>query len=162
MSDVKMVRTATPADFPFIHAIAARPENTQFIVDDPDEKLLDYLNFPDIDLVIWEPDGSPQGFALFCEIGDPSGKTELRRLGLDKTGQGQGQAFLRALIDYGFDTIGAARIWLDVVLDNPRAQTTYHRAGFTHEGTLRQNWARPSGEVVDMMVFGMLRSERPK
>jgi len=157
-----MVRTATPADFPFIHAIAARPENAPFIVDVPDKKLLDYLNAPDIDLVIWELDNTPQGYALFCEIGDPSGKTELRRLGLDKTGQGQGQAFLRALIDYAFDTIGATRIWLDVVLDNPRAQTVYHRAGFTHEGTLRQDWARPSGEVVDMMVFGMLRNERPQ
>ena len=157
-----MVRTATPADFPFIHAIAARPENAPFIVDVPDEMLLEYLNAPNIDLVIWETNSAPQGYALFCQIGDPSGKTELRRLGLDKTGQGQGQAFLRALIDYAFDTIGATRIWLDVVLDNPRAQKTYHRAGFTHEGTLRQDWARPSGEVVDMLVFGMLRSERPK
>jgi RimJ/RimL family protein N-acetyltransferase len=55
----------------------------------------------------------------------------------------------------------AARIWLDVVRDNPRAQATYLRAGFTHEGTLRQNWRTPKGDIVDMLVFGMLRNERP-
>jgi len=156
-----MIRTATASDFAFIHLIAARPVNADFIVDVPDSKLQEYLDQPDMDLVVWELEGKLAGFALFCEIGDPSGRTELRRLGLDQTDKGLGQPFLAALINYAFDHIGAARIWLDVVHDNPRAQKSYHRAGFTHEGTLRQNWMRPNGDVVDMLVFGMLKGERP-
>lgn len=156
-----MIRRATADDFAFIHSIAARVENAAFIVDVPDAEMASDIAAPDMDLVIREHDTTLAGFALFCEIGNPSGRVELRRLGLDVTDAGLGQPFLRALIDHGFDTLNAARIWLDVVRDNPRAQTTYQRAGFTHEGTLRQNWRRPSGDVVDMLVFGMLKGERP-
>lgn len=156
-----MIRSATPADFQFIHSIAARPENAAFIVDVPDAELVENLDDPEMDLVIWQQDGCPAGFALFCEIGNPSGRVELRRLGLDQTNAGHGRAFLQALVDHGFDALNAARIWLDVVHDNPRAQATYQRAGFTLEGRLRQNWRRPSGDIVDMLVFGMLKNERP-
>ena len=157
-----MIRVALPADFAFIHSITARPENGRFIVDMPDHQLRVHLANPEVDLVIWERDGSPAGYGLFCEIGDPSGRVELRSLGLDVADAGLGQPFLRALIDHGFDTLKAARIWLDVVQDNPRAQATYHHAGFTYEGTLRQNWKRPNGDIVDMQVFGMLKCERPQ
>lgn len=155
-----MIRAAKPTDFPFIHSITARPENKRFIVDLPDQQLCAHLADPKMDLAIWERDGSPAGYALFCEIGEPSGRVELRSLGLDFTDIGLGQPFLRALIDHAFDTLNAARLWLDVVQDNPRAQAAYHRAGFTFEGTLRQNWKRPNGDIVDMQIFGMLRHER--
>ncbi len=157
-----MIRKATPADFAFIHTVTARPENARFIVDLPDQKLTAHLNDPEMDLVIWEQGGSLAGYALFCEIGNPSGRVELRSLGLNVTGKGLGASFLHALIGHGFDTLNAMRIWLDVVQDNPRAQAAYQRAGFTHEGTLRQNWKRPNGDIVDMQIFGMLKSERPK
>lgn len=156
-----MVRQVTPADFAFIHSIASRPENAGYIDDVPDAELAENLACPNMDLVIWEHQGVPAGFALFCEIGNPSGRVELRRLALDQTSAGLGADFLRALVDHGFDGLKAARIWLDVVRDNPRAQATYLRAGFTHEGTLRQNWRTPKGDIVDMLVFGMLRNERP-
>lgn len=130
-------------------------------MDAPDDELQNNLISADMDLVIWEVAGRSAGFALFDEIGEPSGRIELRRLGLYETSKGQGGIFLLALVNYGFDAIGAARIWLDVVDDDPRAHATYKRAGFTHEGTLRQNWRRPTGDVADMMIFGMLRKERP-
>ncbi len=155
------IRAAMTADFGFIHSIAARPENAAYIEDVPDQELAEYCAAPDMNLMIWENNSTPAGFALFCEIGNPSGRVELRRLGLAKTGKGTGQAFIRALIDHAFDELQATRLWLDVVQDNPRAHAIYHRSGFTHEGTLRQNWRRPDGEVVDMLVFGMLRAERP-
>lgn len=157
-----MIRTATPADFPFIHSITARPENARFIVDVPDQQMRANLADPEMDLVIWQHDDHPAGYGLFCEIGNPSGRVELRSLGLDVAGAGLGQTFLRTLVDHGFDTLNAARIWLDVARDNPRAQAVYHRAGFTYEGTLRQNWKRPNGDIVDMQIFGMLKAERPQ
>lgn len=155
-----MLRPATAADFPVIRAIAGRAENAPFITDEDEAALADYLADPAARLLIWEQTGRPAGYALFCEIGAPSGAVELRRLALDETGRGQGQVFLRALVDFGFGTLGAARVWLDASGENPRAQATYARAGFTMEGRQRQHWYRPAlGRAVDLLLYGMLRSE---
>lgn len=155
-----MLRPATAADFGFIHEIARRPDYAPFITDEGDAVLAGYLSDPTSRLLIWESGGRPAGFALFCEIGEPSGRVELRRLALAAAGQGQGQVFLRALVDYGFGTLGAARVWLDASSENPRAIRTYERAGFVLEGRLRQHWHRPAlGRMVDLMLFGMLRAD---
>ena len=155
-----MLRTATAADFPFIRGVAASPEHAPFITDEDDAALAAYLADSAARLLIWEAAGRPAGFALFCELGEPSGRVELRRLALASVGGGQGQVFLRALLDHGFGTLGAARVWLDASGENPRALRTYERAGFTLEGRLRQHWFRPVlGRVVDLVIFGMLRAE---
>ena len=155
-----MLRPASAADFGFIRALAGRPENAPFLTDEDEAALADYLRDPSARLVIWETGGGPAGYALFCSVGDPSGAIELRRLALDATGGGQGQRFLRALLDHAFGTLGAARVWLDASSENPRAMKTYARAGFTLEGRLRQHWYRPAlGRVVDLVMYGMLRGE---
>jgi ribosomal protein S18 acetylase RimI-like enzyme len=155
-----MLRPATAADFPAIRAIAGRAENAPFITDEDETALAAYLADASARLLIWAPDGRPAGYALFCGIGAPGAVVELRRLALDQTGGGQGQVFLRALLDHGFGTLGAARVWLDASGENPRAQATYARAGFTLEGRQRQHWYRPAlGRVVDLLLYGMLRAE---
>ncbi len=155
-----MLRPATPADFAFIHGLASRPDYAVYITDEDDAALAAYLADPASQLLIWETAGRPSGFALFCQIGDPSGAVELRRLALAGAGQGQGQAFLRVLLDHAFQTLGAARVWLDASGENPRAMRTYDRAGFALEGRLRQHWYRPAlGRAVDLMLYGMLRAE---
>lgn len=155
-----MLRPATSADFGFIRGLASQPENAPFITDEDEAALAGYLADPSARLLIWEVSGVPAGFALWCGVGEPSGAVELRRLALVATGGGQGQVFIRALVDYGFGTLKAARVWLDASGENPRAVRTYERAGFTLEGRLRQHWYRPAlGRVVDLMLFGMLRAE---
>ncbi len=155
-----MLRPATPADFPFIRAVAGRAENAPFITDEDEAALAAYLADLDARLLIWEPQGQPTGYALFCQINDLSRAVELRRLALAGTGQGLGQTFLRELLNYGFATLGATRVWLDASSENPRAMRTYEKAGFTLEGRLRQHWYRPAlGRVVDLMLYGMLRAE---
>jgi ribosomal protein S18 acetylase RimI-like enzyme len=155
-----MLRPATAADFAFIRRLAGRPENAPFITDEDETALARYLQDASARLLIWEPGGDPAGYALFCSLGDPSGGVELRRLALDATGGGQGQAFLRVLLDHAFGSLGAARVWLDASSENPRAMKTYERAGFTLEGRLRQHWHRPAlGRNVDLMLYGMLRAE---
>lgn len=155
-----MLRPATAADFPFIRDLAGRAENAPFITDEDEAALADYLADSSARLLIWEQERKPAGFALFCEIGGLSRAVELRRLALAGTGRGEGQVFLRALVDYGFGTLKAARVWLDASGENPRAMKTYDRAGFTLEGRLRQHWYRPVlGRTVDLMHYGMLRDE---
>lgn len=147
-------------DFDFIHEIALRPENAGFIIDEDNRALQAHLDSADAALVIWENDKNPAGFALFCELSNPANRAELRRLGLQKTSTGLGPHFLQALVGYAFDMLQIDRLWLDVAGDNPRARKTYERAGFTYEGRLRQHWKRPAGDLADLDLFAMLRSDR--
>lgn len=154
------LRPATPADFPFIRALAQDPANAPFITDEDDAALAAYLTDPSARLYIWEEDGQPAGFALYCEIGHPTGRVELRRLALSVTGGGRGSAFLKTLTDHAFGEFGAARVWLDASGENLRAARVYEQIGYTLEGTQRAHWWRPAlGRAVDLLLFGIQREE---
>jgi RimJ/RimL family protein N-acetyltransferase len=153
-------RQATSADFPFIRTLAQRPDYALFITDEDAAGLQVYLDASDCEILIWEPEGRPAGFAIFCEIGHASGRVELMRLALDAAGQGRGQAFLGALLSRAFLTHGARRVWLDCSAENLRAQTVYRRAGFVQEACLRNHDFVPVlGRNVDTLLFGLMRSE---
>lgn len=154
------LRPATPADFAFIRALAQDPANAPFITDEDDSALAAYLADPASRLYIWEQAAEPAGFALYCEIGHPTGRVELRRLALSQTGGGRGMAFITALTDHAFSGLNAARVWLDASGENPRAARVYEKAGYRLEGTLRAHWWRPAlGRPVDLLLFGMQRGE---
>jgi RimJ/RimL family protein N-acetyltransferase len=155
-----MLRAATVADFAFVRSLTTRADYTPFISDEDEAALAGYLADPTARLMIWEPGDGPRGFAIFCEVGHPSGRVELMRIALEATGQGQGARFFAALLDHAFATLGAARVWFDASGENPRAMTVYERAGCRREGVLRQHWWRPAlGRAVDLHLFGMLRDE---
>lgn len=153
-------RQATAADFPFIRSLAQRPDYALYITDEDAAGLQAYLDAPDCEILIYEPEGRPAGFAIFCEIGHASGRVELMRLALDEVGRGQGQAFLRALLERAFVTHGARRVWLDCSAENLRAQTVYRRAGFVQEACLRaHDYVPVLGRNVDTLLFGLIRAE---
>ncbi|MFE3838140.1 GNAT family N-acetyltransferase [Pseudogemmobacter sonorensis] len=165
-----MLRAATPADFGFIRGLAQRPDYAPFITDEDEAALSAYLASPAARLLIWQgpegtADGEAEGYALFCGLGTPSGVVELRRLALARPGQGRGAGFVAALVDHGFEVLGAGRLWLDASGENPRAMTLYERAGFRREGVLRRHWWRPDpgaeggGRLVDQHLFGLMREE---
>lgn len=154
------LRPATPADFAFIRGLAGHPDYAPFITDEDEAALADYLTDPSARLYIWEEGGKPAGFALYCEIGDPSGRVELRRLALAETGGGRGLPFVKVLTDHAFSEFGAAKVWLDANGENTRAARVYEQAGYRLEGTLRNHWWRPAlGRTVDLLLFGILREE---
>lgn len=154
------LRAATPDDFGFIRSLAQRPDYAQFITDEDETALARYLADPATRLLIWQDAAGPAGYALYCEIGDLSGRVELRRLALARAGKGEGSAFVRVLVDHAFNDLNAAKLWLDASGENLRAQKIYTRAGFRLEGRLVQHWYRPVlGRTVDVMLYGMLRSE---
>ncbi len=153
------LRPASTGDFGFIRALVQRPENKPFVSDEDEAALAGYITDPGCRLLIWGEDAS-RGFAIFCDIGDPSGTVCLMRLALTEPGRGEGAVFLRALLDYGFGDLGARRLWLDTAGQNLRAQRVYARAGLVLEGRQRQHvFHAPVGEVQDVVLFGMLRSE---
>lgn len=154
------LRAATPADFTFIRSLASHSDYAPFITDEDEVALAAYLTDPSARLYIYEEAGAAAGFALYCEIGEPSGRVELRRLALARTGGGRGLAFVRALTDHAFEQLGAKRLWLDASGENARAARVYDQAGYRLEGVLRAHWWRPTlGRAVDMLLYGMLHDD---
>jgi len=72
--------------------------------------------------------------------------------------QGYGTEAMRLLLRHGFNTLNLNRIFLRVFDTNARAMRTYEKAGFVHEGRLRQAEYQ-DGEYIDMLVMSVLSSE---
>lgn len=72
--------------------------------------------------------------------------------------QGHGSETVRLLVKFGFETLNLHRIWLRVFANNPRAIRAYEKAGFVHEGYLRQA-EFIQGEYVDVLMMSVLRPE---
>lgn len=62
------------------------------------------------------------------------------------------------LIDYAFESIGLRRLSVQTNEKNKVIQRYCERAGFTHEGTLREREFL-EGEYRDVYVYGLLASE---
>jgi diamine N-acetyltransferase len=73
-------------------------------------------------------------------------------------GMGYGTDAVRALVDFGFAELRLERIWLEVGTENPRAQRSYEKAGFTREATLRHD--RWEGDrFTDGHIMSILHDE---
>ncbi len=153
------LRAASADDFPLIRAIAQ--QHALFITDEDETALAGYVNDPHSRLFIFETEADPQaGFALFCELDSRARAVELRRLALRKSDGGLGTAFVAFLTGYAFDTLNAARVWLDTGVDNLRAQRVYESVGYVLEGKMRQQgFCAPLNLPVDELIYGILRTE---
>ena len=73
-------------------------------------------------------------------------------------GKGYASEAMRALLDYGFHTLGLHRITALADVENARSHLVLATLGFRREGTLRQNF-HVRGEWRDSDLFALLRSE---
>lgn len=72
--------------------------------------------------------------------------------------RGLGTETISLLLRHGFETLNLNRIALRVYSDNPRARRTYEKAGFVHEGSMRQAVYK-HGKYGDVELMSVLRSE---
>lgn len=72
--------------------------------------------------------------------------------------QGFGTEAMRLLLQHGFETLNLNRIGLRVHANNLGAVRAYEKAGFIHEGRLRQVEFQ-SGQYYDMLLMSVLRAE---
>jgi RimJ/RimL family protein N-acetyltransferase len=72
--------------------------------------------------------------------------------------KGYGTEAMRLMVKYGFYTLNLNRIYLTVFETNHRGIRCYEKAGFIHEGRLRQAIYQ-DGRYIDMLIMSMLRSE---
>jgi RimJ/RimL family protein N-acetyltransferase len=112
-------------------------------------------------LIVEDLDGTPVGLVVLGRYSANAASTELSLLiaGPDRWGQGLGSDTLGAVIDACFDAWNLNRVCLRAEADNARAHRLYTRLGFTHEATLRDATYR-DGEYVDVLVYGLLRTDR--
>lgn len=72
--------------------------------------------------------------------------------------QGYGTESVQLLLKHGFNTLNLNRIFLRVYENNPRAMRAYEKAGFVHEGRMRQAHFQ-EGQYFDAIFMSVIRSE---
>ena len=100
-----------------------------------------------------------EGFAILQPIEPQHEGAKLRRIAVTAPGTGYGRPFLRAVIEWVFESTPCERIWLDVFTHNERARHVYRSVGFTEDGLLRQAYQLDDGTRADRLIMSLLKSE---
>jgi len=98
---------------------------------------------------------------LALDVVDWSGRDAFVGLGIGETeywSKGYGTDVMNILLRFAFTEINLRRVTLTVFEYNPRAIRSYEKAGFQHEGRLRQ-FLNKEGKRWDMLYMGILRAE---
>jgi RimJ/RimL family protein N-acetyltransferase len=66
---------------------------------------------------------------------------------------------LLQIIRFCFEQLKFEKISIRVESDNYPAQRLVRKCGFQREGDLRAEFRKPSGELIDLMVFGLTQSK---
>jgi diamine N-acetyltransferase len=105
---------------------------------------------------VWVPVGN-------CGVHDVDSRVRSAEVGIfigEKAfwNQGIGTQVMRMLLKHGFETLNLNRIFLRVYENNTRAIRSYERAGFIHEGRMRQAMYK-HGSFIDVLLMSVLRQE---
>jgi len=83
---------------------------------------------------------------------------------IDKDFESQGfmTEVVRKLIRFAFEQLSIEKVRLRTATDNYATQRLARKCGLRREGDLRSEYRRPSGELVDVMLFGYTKTEYEK
>jgi RimJ/RimL family protein N-acetyltransferase len=98
------------------------------------------------------------GFVILQGCRNPAGSVELKRIVLQRKGEGLGRACVRLLKRMAFVDLGAHRFWLEVRSLNARALGLYASEGFVEEGRLRES-VRAGAGYDSRVVMSLLERE---
>jgi RimJ/RimL family protein N-acetyltransferase len=76
-----------------------------------------------------------------------------------EVGKGYAVEAVNAEVKLAFEVLGAERCEIRCDGDNERSAAVALRAGFTQEARLRRNRHNTSGQLVDTLIFGMIRAD---
>ena len=80
-------------------------------------------------------------------------------IGADYRNHGYMTEAVKAVIKYMMEEAGANRVFCSVRTGNTASCRVCEKAGLTHEGTLRQHYARQDGGYDDVRIYGIIRSD---
>lgn len=72
--------------------------------------------------------------------------------------KGYGSDALRVVTRLAFEKMNLNRLWLTVLVDNPRAVRCYEKCGFVREGHLRDE-SYVDGKYRDVILMALIRSD---
>lgn len=78
----------------------------------------------------------------------------------DSQNRGLGTEAIELITQYAFTKLNLHKVYAYVLSINPRARRAFEKAGFTLEGTLRQDrWSE--NQYIDVFLLGRIREENP-
>lgn len=110
--------------------------------------------------VVRKEDGAMVGTAGLYGIAWQARYAEFRIFLGDKSAWngGLGSEAAALMVQYAFDRLNLNKVWLGVNEENKGAIKSYEKAGFVHEGKLRQEVYR-NGRYYDALRMSLLRGE---
>ncbi len=102
----------------------------------------------------------PIGNVAFHEINQRSRNAEVGIFIGEKSewNKGYGTEAMRLMLEIGFNTLNLHRIFLRTLATNLRGIRAYEKAGYIHEGCMRQAEYK-NGQYIDMLFMSVLRPE---
>lgn len=154
------LRPTMLSDLDFVLGVERDPGNLPSITPWERTQHEGAVRFPDFRHFIVEAGAGTQaaGFVILQGCRSPQRAVELKRIVLQRKGEGLGRACVRYLKRMAFRDLHAHRFWLDVKAGNARAQALYASEGFVVEGTLREA-VRVEGGYESLIVMSMLEAE---
>jgi diamine N-acetyltransferase len=112
--------------------------------------------FPERETDAWQMIGN----CSFMDVDQTARSAEVGLFIGDKScwNKGYGTEVMRLLLRFGFGTLNLNRIFLRVDEANKGGIRAYEKAGYVHEGRLRQAVYR-DGQYRDLLIMSVLRSE---
>lgn len=116
----------------------------------------------EIRFIIESNEGALPGLAGVISFHSPNFNNKVAEIGYWVTkeyrGKSIGTTAAKVLTNFGFETMGWNRIEAMIDHDNEASKKVITRAGYEHEGLLRQRVIRADGTVIDMDVYAVLQS----
>ncbi|WP_263418508.1 GNAT family N-acetyltransferase [Terriglobus albidus] len=152
-----LLQPALRDDIPAICAIESL--YPAYITVQPAEQHLAALDDPNTAyLVARDAVGNVAGYVIMAGRRSPHRIVELRRIAVRNPGERLGRPMLLEAMRRAFHEFGAHRLWLDVAIENERAQALYRSVGFRQEGILREAHYH-NGSYSSLLLMSMLEQE---
>lgn len=153
-----VLRETTEDDLEFVLDAERAPGAAHLVGQWPRHRHLEAIARSDEDHLIVVGSGGRLGFAILQGIDGPHNSVEVRRIVVNRPGEGIGRRALSLVVDRAFVKHEAHRVWLDTFTGNERAQRSYAATGFVREGILREALLK-NGRYESLVVMSILRSE---
>ena len=119
-------------------------------------------NKREIRFIIESSQGATPGLAGVISFHSPNFNNKVAEIGYwiakEYRGKSIGTTAVKVLTNFGFETMGWNRIEAMIDHDNEASKKVVTRAGYEHEGLLRQRVIRADGDVIDMDLYAVLQT----
>ena len=158
MSTTVLLTPTTLEDLDSVLAMEQSEENAPFIRQWSREKHAQSLGSASIGHYQARLGDVRIGYVVLTGLDNPDRSIQLKRLVVDRKGEGLGRETLRQTKALVFEQLGAHRLWLEVIVGNERAHSLYLSEGFVEEGVHRESLLQ-DGRFLDLIVMSILAKE---